>query len=57
MPITLFLALSEEIGATLEVGPVIGKMLEDLAVQEPDLDISALLKRREAIDGFSARLS
>ena len=55
--ILLFLSLADELGSSLEVGPVVGKMLEDLATKTPDSDISALLQRKEAIDGFSARLS
>lgn len=52
----LAIGLAEELGAHAPVGRAVEKLLAELAAGDPNLDLTALLRRQELEDGFEARL-
>lgn len=52
----LALDLARDVGADLAIGPVVERLLAEVVETTPDLDFTALLKRQEEQDGFTARL-
>jgi hypothetical protein len=44
-------------GAHAPVGHAVEKLLAELVAGDPNLDFTALLRRRELEDGFEARLA
>jgi 3-hydroxyisobutyrate dehydrogenase-like beta-hydroxyacid dehydrogenase len=53
----LALALADDVGANLAVGPVVEQLFAEIVRDTPDVDFTALLLRQEKQDGFEARLA
>lgn len=52
----LALALAKEVGADTPMGRVVESLFAEVVATDPDLDFTALLRRQEMRDGFTARL-